>query len=33
MSQSHFFAHLSRLKLINRWPLMRNVRMPSWKTV
>ncbi|HBX05282.1 MAG TPA: 5'-deoxynucleotidase, partial [Leclercia adecarboxylata] len=21
MSQSHFFAHLSRLKLINRWPL------------
>ena len=26
MSQSHFFAHLSRLKLINRWPLMRNVR-------
>ncbi|TCW00329.1 5'-deoxynucleotidase [Biostraticola tofi] len=26
MSQSHFFAHLSRMKLINRWPLMRNVR-------
>lgn len=26
MQQSHFFAHLSRLKLINRWPLMRNVR-------
>lgn len=26
MSQSHFFAHLSRLKLIHRWPLMRNVR-------
>lgn len=25
MIQSHFFAHLSRLKLINRWPLMRNV--------
>ena len=24
-SQSHFFAFLSRLKLINRWPLMRNV--------
>ncbi|CDG20882.1 conserved protein of unknown function [Xenorhabdus poinarii G6] len=23
---SHFFAQLSRLKLINRWPLMRNVR-------
>lgn len=26
MIQSHFFAHLSRLKLINRWPLMRNVQ-------
>ncbi len=26
MTQSHFFAHLSRLKLINRWPLMRNTR-------
>ncbi|SLM62341.1 MULTISPECIES: 5'-deoxynucleotidase [Dickeya] len=26
MAQSHFFAHLSRLKLIGRWPLMRNVR-------
>ncbi|WP_392560812.1 5'-deoxynucleotidase [Orbus sturtevantii] len=26
MKPSHFFAHLSRLKLINRWPLMRNVR-------
>ena len=26
MTQSHFFAHLARLKLINRWPLMRNVR-------
>lgn len=26
MSQSHFFAHLARLKLIGRWPLMRNVR-------
>ena len=26
MTQSHFFAHLSRLKLINRWPLMLNVR-------
>ncbi|KMJ43304.1 5'-nucleotidase, partial [Xenorhabdus khoisanae] len=23
---SHFFAQLSRLKLINSWPLMRNVR-------
>ncbi|KMT65142.1 5'-deoxynucleotidase [Catenovulum maritimum] len=22
--QSHFFAYMSRLKLINRWPLMRN---------
>ncbi|MDF7667140.1 5'-deoxynucleotidase [Orbaceae bacterium ESL0727] len=26
MQQSHFFAHLSRLKLISRWPLMRNIR-------
>ncbi len=26
MNQSHFFAHLSRLKLITRWPLMHNVR-------
>lgn len=25
-NQSHFFAYLSRLKLISRWPLMRNVR-------
>lgn len=25
-NQSHFFAYLSRLKLIGRWPLMRNVR-------
>ncbi|WP_413112014.1 5'-deoxynucleotidase [Thaumasiovibrio sp. DFM-14] len=25
MSVSHFFAHLSRMKLIQRWPLMRNV--------
>nr|WP_086938160.1 5'-deoxynucleotidase [Thaumasiovibrio occultus] len=25
MSVSHFFAHLSRMKLIRRWPLMRNV--------
>lgn len=24
-NQSHFFAHLARMKLINRWPLMRNV--------
>ncbi|MCC2615648.1 5'-deoxynucleotidase [Aestuariibacter halophilus] len=25
VEKSHFFAHLSRMKLINRWPLMRNV--------
>ncbi|MDP5253825.1 MULTISPECIES: 5'-deoxynucleotidase [unclassified Vibrio] len=25
MKQSHFFAHLSRMKLIQRWPLMRSV--------
>ncbi|WP_337878846.1 5'-deoxynucleotidase [Rheinheimera sp.] len=24
-ANSHFFAHLFRMKLINRWPLMRNV--------
>ena len=24
--KSHFFAHLARVKLINRWPLMHNVR-------
>lgn len=29
MNKSHFFAHLSRLKLINRWPLMRNVRIEN----
>ncbi|WP_294964681.1 5'-deoxynucleotidase [uncultured Gilliamella sp.] len=29
MNESHFFAHLSRLKLINRWPLMRNVRIEN----
>lgn len=29
MKKSHFFAHLSRLKLINRWPLMRNVRIEN----
>lgn len=23
--KSHFFAHLARMKLINRWPLMRNI--------
>lgn len=27
--QSHFFAHLSRMKLINRWPLMRNVSIEN----
>lgn len=27
--KSHFFAHLSRMKLITRWPLMRNVRMEN----
>ena len=25
-NKSHFFAHMARMKLINRWPLMRNVR-------
>jgi 5'-deoxynucleotidase len=25
LKQSHFFAHLARMKLINRWPLMRNI--------
>ncbi|MFT6897874.1 MAG: 5'-deoxynucleotidase [Paraglaciecola sp.] len=25
-NKSHFFAHMSRMKLITRWPLMRNVR-------
>lgn len=24
-AHSHFFAHLFRMKLINRWPLMRNI--------
>lgn len=24
-TRSHFFAHLSRMKLIQRWPLMRNI--------
>lgn len=27
--QSHFFAHLSRMKLINRWPLMRNINQEN----
>lgn len=26
MTHSHFFTYLSRLKLINRWSLMRNIR-------
>lgn len=25
MKESHFFAHLARMKLIQRWPLMRSV--------
>ncbi len=25
MEKSHFFAHLARMKLIQRWPLMRSV--------
>ncbi|WP_458734696.1 5'-deoxynucleotidase [Zobellella taiwanensis] len=25
MNRSHFFAHMARMKLIQRWPLMRNV--------
>ncbi|WP_261885434.1 5'-deoxynucleotidase [Vibrio pomeroyi] len=25
MKQSHFFAHLARMRLIQRWPLMRSV--------
>lgn len=25
VTKSHFFAHLARMKLINRWPLMRNI--------
>ena len=29
METSHFFAHLSRLKLISRWPLMRNIRVEN----
>ncbi len=30
MSQSHFFAQLSRLKMINRWPLIRNMRTENF---
>ncbi|MGG4609040.1 5'-deoxynucleotidase [Providencia sp. Me31A] len=26
---SYFFAHLARMKLIHRWPLMRNVRIEN----
>ena len=26
VSTSHFFAQLSRMKLIYRWPLMRNIQ-------
>ncbi len=26
---SHFFAHMARLKLINRWPLMRNIQLEN----
>lgn len=29
MKQSHFFAQLSRMKLIYRWPLMRNVQQEN----
>lgn len=29
MNHSHFFAHLSRMKLIFRWPLMRNVQQEN----
>ncbi|WP_116472591.1 5'-deoxynucleotidase [Zobellella maritima] len=25
MNRSHFFAHMARMKLIQRWPLMRNI--------
>ena len=25
LQESHFFAHLARMKLIQRWPLMRSV--------
>ena len=28
-TKSHFFAHLSRMKLIHRWPLMRNVHQEN----
>lgn len=28
-TKSHFFAHLSRMKLIQRWPLMRNTQQEN----
>lgn len=28
-TSSHFFAHMARLKLINRWPLMRNTQIEN----
>lgn len=28
-TKSHFFAHLSRMKLIQRWPLMRNIHQEN----
>lgn len=28
-NKSHFFAHLARMKLIQRWPLMRNVHQEN----
>ncbi len=29
MNKSHFFAYLDRMKLINRWPLMRNLEQEN----
>ncbi|WP_070963707.1 5'-deoxynucleotidase [Vibrio sonorensis] len=29
MKESHFFAHLARMKLIQRWPLMRSVSVEN----
>lgn len=29
MQKSHFFAHLARMKLIQRWPLMRSVQIEN----
>lgn len=28
-TKSHFFAHMARMKLIQRWPLMRNVHQEN----